>query len=151
MSDRRVFVYVSCEWVNECVFLSVCAPIDGDMPYAFRMHIYHEYHVWIWDATTVLLFRRPANVRIYSRIHWSENGERRTRRIKKNTESTELKWARFIVCRTKYYTHTHTHAVERHIHIVPAIGSFFRVLSRASIYERKHYPQNAQAHTYSWP
>lgn len=102
------------------------------------LHIYHAWNGMQLQYTTTLSQRCEFS---YTVKMLKINTEKRTTKRKK-IESTELKWARFIVYWTKYYTQSHDTS-----HAVLSIGSFFRVLSRASIYERKHYPQNAQTYT----
>lgn len=119
---RRQKALVICRIVCVCVH-----QIDGD---ALRFA-----HAYIWNGMQLLLFSSENGVTN------TENGD------EKKIESTELKWARFIVCRTKIHTTQTKHNPV--IQYVPAIGSFFRNLSRASIYERKHYPTNAHTHTHT--
>lgn len=79
------------------------------MPYALRMHTYIilygvGFPATLWDATAnnqLLLF--PCALRTFVQWKWWK----RTPNEEK-IESTELKWARFIVWRTKYYTQSHS-------------------------------------------
>lgn len=124
MSDR---VCTNRRW---CLTPCACIHISYCMVWASRLH----YGMQL-PTTNYYSFRARCE------LSYSENGENEHRMRKKSNRQS---WNEQDLLSDELNT-THSHTVcMQYVLVYRQFGSFFRVLSRASIYERKHYPQTAQ-------